>query len=84
MAHSARWSWVTDSKALGESLRNARRDRGLQQADVAERIMVSRMTISRMERGEPVAMDTVLRAMAECGVALVMVPKFARVRVSEG
>lgn len=77
------WSWVADPVALGGIIREARRGRGLQQADLAQRLGVSRMTVSRMERGEAVAVDTVLRSLAECGVALVAVPKFARVVVTD-
>lgn len=77
------WSWVGDPVALGHIIRQARRGRGLQQVDLAERLGVSRMTVSRMERGEAVAIDTVLRSLAECGVALVAVPKFARIVVTD-
>ena len=41
------------------------------------------MTVSRMERGEAVSIDTVLRALAECGVALVVAPKFSKVTVTD-
>lgn len=78
------WSWVADPAGLGRVIRDARRGRGLQQADLAERLGVSRMTISRLERGDAVSIDTVLRALAECGVALVAVPKFARIEVTDG
>lgn len=83
MNHAA-WSWVADPEALGRAVRTARRDRGLQQVDLAERLNVSRMTVSRMERGEAVSVDTVLRALAECGMALAVVPKFARIVVTDG
>jgi HTH-type transcriptional regulator/antitoxin HipB len=77
------WSWVADPAALGAAIRDARRRRDLQQADLAERLGVSRMTVSRMERGEAVSIDTVLRALAECGVALVVAPKFSKVTVTD-
>ncbi len=41
------------------------------------------MTVSRLERGGSVSMDTVVKALAELGREVVIVPKFARVRVSE-
>lgn len=78
------WSWIGDPAALGVAIRDARRSRGLQQIDLSERLGVSRMTISRMERGEAVSTDTALRALAECGLALVAVPKFAHVEVTDG
>ncbi len=40
------------------------------------------MTVSRMERGESVSIETVLRSLTECEAALAVVPKFARVEVS--
>ncbi|MFV0494094.1 helix-turn-helix transcriptional regulator [Mycobacterium sp.] len=78
------WSWVADSAALGRAIRDARRGRGLQQADLAERLGVSRMTVSRMERGDSVSVDTALRALAECGMALAVIPKFAQITVIDG
>jgi transcriptional regulator with XRE-family HTH domain len=77
------WSWAPDPVALGRAIRDARRSRGLQQADLAERLGVSRMTVSRMERGESVSIETVLRSLTECGVALVVVPRFARIEVTD-
>jgi HTH-type transcriptional regulator/antitoxin HipB len=75
------WSWAVDAAELGSAVRRARSARGLQQAQLAEILGVSRMTVSRMERGEPVATDTALRALSECGMAVVVVPKFARLVV---
>lgn len=81
----APWSWVTDPSTLGHAVRAARRKRGWQQDDLAERLGVSRMTISRLERGDGgVSVDTTLRALTECGVALAAVPKFARIEVTDG
>ncbi|CAM3308845.1 helix-turn-helix transcriptional regulator [Tsukamurella hominis] len=76
------WSWAVDAGALGQAVRSARLARQLQQADLAERLGVSRMTISRLERGGPVSVDTAVRALAECGAALAVVPKFARIEVA--
>ncbi len=42
------------------------------------------MTISRLERGEPVSVDIALRALSECGIAVALVPKFSRVKVVDG
>lgn len=69
---------------FGEHLRRARQDKGLHQDELAERIGVTRMTISRLERGEAVSVDTALRALSECGAALTVVPKFSRVTVLDG
>lgn len=73
-----------DTVELGEHIRRARQTRGFQQGELADRIGVTRMTISRLERGEPVSVDTALRALSECGAALAVVPKFSRVAVLGG
>jgi HTH-type transcriptional regulator / antitoxin HipB len=75
---------VYDTVEFGERLRGARQASGFHQGELADRIGVSRMTISRLERGESVSVDIALRALSECGIALALVPKFSRVMVSDG
>lgn len=75
---------VYTAAELGDHLRRARQDKGLHQSDLADRIGVTRMTISRLERGQSVSVDTALRALSECGAALTVVPKFSRVTVLDG
>lgn len=72
-----------DTAELGAHLRRARRDKGFQQEELADRIGVNRMTISRLERGDSVSVDITLRALSECGIALALVPKFSRVTVTD-
>ncbi|WP_375430384.1 multiprotein-bridging factor 1 family protein [uncultured Friedmanniella sp.] len=67
---------------LGRAVRWARQEKGIDQAELAMRCNVSRMTISRLERGEAVAATTTLRALSECGFELAVVPKFSRIDVS--
>lgn len=66
---------------FGHAVRRARERRGLHQADLAERLGVTRMTVSRLERGGAVSMETAIRALSECGFEAVVVPKFSRVTV---
>ena len=68
---------------LGQAVRGARVRVRLQQADLALRVGVSRMTISRLERGEAVSTETAMRCLSECGYGLVVVPKFSRVEVHD-
>jgi len=75
------WGWALDSAEFGSAIRRARQGRSLLQADLAARLGVSRMTISRLERGEAVGLETALRALSECGYAVVVAPKFSRVDV---
>lgn len=69
---------------LGQAVRQSRTSRGLQQADLAEILSVSRMTISRLENGQPVSVMTAMRALSECGYGVAVVPKFSRVEVTDG
>ena len=75
--------WAYDTRELGEAVRRVRIERGLTQADLAERLGVVRMTISRLEQGEAVSMETSLRALAECGYAVAIAPKFSRLRIED-
>ncbi|MGW5385574.1 helix-turn-helix transcriptional regulator [Nocardia sp. NPDC003963] len=68
---------------FGRAVRRARERRGLHQADLAERLGVTRMTVSRLERGGAVSMGTAIRALSECGYEAVVVPKFSRVIVED-
>ena len=55
---------------LGGAVRDARTRLGMSQADLAKRIGVARMTISRLERGDEVSMATALDASRNCGLVL--------------
>ncbi|MDV3129884.1 helix-turn-helix domain-containing protein [Mycobacterium sp. 21AC1] len=79
MDHSV--ALVYDLAELGDRIRAARQAKGLHQEELAERIGVTRMTISRLERGDAVSADTALRALSECGYAIAVAPKFTRVAV---
>lgn len=72
---------VYDTAELGAHVRRARQAKGLRQDEVADRIGVTRMTVSRLERGEPVSIDTALRVLSECGYAIAVAPKFSRLTV---
>jgi HTH-type transcriptional regulator/antitoxin HipB len=72
---------VYDTAELGERIKRARQEKGLRQEELGDRIGVTRMTISRLERGEPVSVDTALRALSECGYAIAVIPKFTRLAV---
>jgi transcriptional regulator with XRE-family HTH domain len=75
--------WVYDTAELGVRVRRARQEKGFYQEELAERLGVTRMTVSRLERGQPVSVDTAIRALSECGYALVVAPKFTRVVVDD-
>ena len=63
---------------LGQHVRRARQDRGFNQDELANRIGVTRITISpSLSGGNLSASDIALRALSECGIALALVPKFS-------
>lgn len=74
--------WAYTTEELGRAVRRLRTAQGLTQDELAERLGVARMTVSRLERGEPVHLRTALAALAECGHAVAVVPKFSHVTVS--
>lgn len=76
--------WAYDTTEFGQAVRRARRDARFTQAHLAERLGVTRMTISRLEHGDAVSLDTALRALSECGYAVALAPKFSRLVVEAG
>lgn len=75
--------WAYDARELGRAVRKARRASGITQRDLADRLGVARMTVSRLENGEAVSIETALRALSECGYAVAVAPKFAKLVVQE-
>lgn len=53
------------AEALGARLRAARRRRGMSQAELAERVLVSRPTVRRLERGDLSVSAAVLARVLE-------------------
>lgn len=57
-------------KALGSRLRAARLRRGMSQDMLAERVGVSRQTVSKLEAGDPsISLATTLRVLAALGLS---------------
>ncbi|GEA86884.1 helix-turn-helix domain-containing protein [Cellulomonas cellasea] len=69
------------TRALADAVQAVRAASGKSQTDLAELIGSSRPTISRMERGQPIATDTVIDALTACGYELVVVPRGSLVTV---
>lgn len=67
---------------LGKVLKTVRKEAGLSQSDLSALIGCSRTTLFRMERGDSVSQETLLRALSECGHTLIVAPKFCHVHVS--
>ena len=79
---SRRFYRARTGRALADAVRGARGSRGLTQTELAEAIGSSRPTVSRIERGVPVAVDTVMAALAECGYEIVVVPRGSVITVT--
>jgi HTH-type transcriptional regulator/antitoxin HipB len=63
-------------KQLGAIMRRARKQAGLTQGSLGERIHLRQGTISRVEAGEPaVQLHTVMEALAALGLELVVRPR---------
>lgn len=76
------WSWLYDAAEMGGVIREARKSAELTQAELAERLGVSRRTIVRAEAGdEGISIETAIQALGECGVALAAIPRNATVSV---
>jgi transcriptional regulator with XRE-family HTH domain len=77
------WVRVNGSRGLGEALELVRREAGLTQADLAERLDVTRTTVIDMEKGRPTAMRRLVDGLSVLGYDLVIVPRAARVEVTD-
>jgi HTH-type transcriptional regulator/antitoxin HipB len=65
-----------NEKQLGAILRRARRQAGLTQGAIGERIHLRQGTVSRLEAGAPaVQLRTVMAALAALGLELVVRPR---------
>jgi HTH-type transcriptional regulator/antitoxin HipB len=63
-------------KQLGAIMRRARKQAGLTQGNLGERIHLRQGTISRVEAGEPaVQLHTVMEALSALGLELVVRPR---------
>lgn len=59
-----------DANELGDAIRRLRKDRGWTQVELAELASISRPSLIRLERGEPVQLATLLSALAFLGAKL--------------
>ncbi len=81
MTQGRHWYRARTLATLGLAAKGARESVGLTQAQFATRLGTSRATISRLERGGPVAVDTLVAALTVGGYEIVVVPREASVTV---
>lgn len=75
------WTNAYSCEQLGEFLREARRERGVTQREMAERLGFSPVTLSALETGKNVSAAKVERYLQQMGFRIVVVPKGAEVEV---
>ncbi len=76
-----RWSNIYGLEQLGSFLKKVRRDKGYTQEEFAEILITSHATLSALENGKGVSSKTLMSAINNLGLRLVVVPKAAHVQV---
>ncbi len=67
---------IRSNKDLGESIRRARKNKGLRQVDVARKASVRQALVSDLENGMTTARyDTVIKVLAALDMDLSIVPR---------
>ena len=77
------WTNAYSCKAVGEFLRDARKAKGVTQAEMAKTLGFSSVTLSALENGKNVSADKIERYLQMLGFRVVIVPKDAEVEVRE-
>jgi hypothetical protein len=80
---SEAWPWfrIRGASGLAHALIEARKLAGLSQDELAERLDVNRLTVSRLESRPNTIVSRVVRAFSVLGYDLVAVPRGATVTV---
>ena len=77
------WTNAYSHEDIGEFLREARRERGITQVEMAKKLGFSSGTLSALETGKNVSAVKVDRYLQQLGFRMVIVPKGADVKVTE-
>ena len=77
------WTNAYSYDDIGQFLREARRARGITQAQMAKKLGFSAVTLSALETGKNVSSVKVEAYLQMLGYRIVIVPKAAQVKVSE-
>ncbi len=76
------WTNAWSSEDVGRHIAQLRKAKGLRQAEFAERLGVSRTTLSALENGKSVSFQLAVKAVSFLGSRFVIAPKSAQIRVS--
>ncbi len=77
------WTNAYSFEGIGEFLKEARKEQGITQTEMAKMLGFSPVTLSALETGKSVSTQKVERYLQMLGYRMVVVPKTARVEVSE-
>ena len=77
------WTNAYSFEDIGLFLREARRERGITQAQMAKKLGFSAVTLSALETGKSVSTAKVEKYLQILGYRLVILPKTADVEVTE-
>jgi DNA-binding XRE family transcriptional regulator len=77
------WFRISTDKSLSDTLAAIRRESGVSQAELAQRIQSDRTTVVRLESGRLEAFTRLTSAFAILGYDLIAVPRGATVTVEE-
>lgn len=76
---------ATSPKVLGQILKSARNEKGLNQKEAGNLVGITQAMVSRIETGESNArIDTLFRLMAALGMEMIVKPRDLSSNLSEG
>lgn len=78
------WTNAYDLEQLGAFLGKTRKRKGYTQDEFAEFLGTSHATLSALENGKSVASKTLMTAINDLGLRLVVLPKGERIQVGVG
>ena len=77
------WTNAYSVEDVGEFLKDARKEEGITQAQMAKKLGFSPVTLSALETGKNVSSQKIELYLQMLGYRIVIVPKSAKVKVSE-
>jgi transcriptional regulator with XRE-family HTH domain len=75
------WFWLRGETGAGQALAGVRREAGLTQQQIADRLNMDRTTVLNMEAGRNPAVNRFVRLFGWMGYDLIAVPRGAKVSV---
>lgn len=74
---------AVDAASLGRSIREARKESGMTQQELAARLGIGRGTVVRLENGEAVSVVVAMKAIRIVGRDVALVPRFSKLQVRQ-